>query len=228
MISKQQLKIYLEKQVMHIKYCGIQTIEDFQLVEAGLADYVGFIFYSKSKRYVTPEKVQAMKQSNFKIKKVGVFVNEAPSHVLETAVTADLQVIQCHGNESPEELIFYKNVGYEVWKALPHGPETLQAMERYKSVVDGYVIDSKVKEQFGGTGVAFDWSFIPTYINMARSYKKKCFIAGGITDSNIDSLMYYHPDGIDLSSGIESEGKKDQQKIKRIERKILHDIQSSR
>ncbi|KSU89606.1 hypothetical protein A2U94_04900 [Bacillus sp. VT 712] len=213
---------------MHIKYCGIQTIEDFQLAKAGLADYVGFIFYSKSKRYVTPEKVQVMNCSGFEMKKVGVFVNGAPSEVLETAVKADLQVIQCHGNESPEELIFYKNVGYEVWKALPHGPQTLQAMERYKGVVDGYVIDSKVKEQFGGTGVAFDWNFVPAYTNTARSYSKKCFIAGGITESNIDSLMYYHPDGIDLSSGIESDGKKDQQKIKRIERKILHDIQSSR
>lgn len=222
------MEIYSEKQVMHIKYCGIQTIEDFQLAKAGLANYVGFIFYSKSKRYVTPEKVQVMNCSGFEMKKVGVFVNEAPSEVLETAVKADLQVIQCHGNESPEELIFYKNVGYEVWKALPHGPQTLQAMERYKGVVDGYVIDSKVKEQFGGTGVAFDWNFVPAYTNTARSYSKKCFIAGGITESNIDSLMYYHPDGIDLSSGIESDGKKDQQKIKRIERKILHDIQSSR
>ncbi len=222
------MEIYSEKPVMHIKYCGIQTIEDFQLAKAGLADYVGFIFYSKSKRYVTPEKVQVMNCSGFEMKKVGVFVNEAPSEVLETAVKADLQVIQCHGNESPEELIFYKNVGYEVWKALPHGPQTLQAMERYKGVVDGYVIDSKVKEQFGGTGVAFDWNFVPAYTNTARSYSKKCFIAGGITESNIDSLMYYHPDGIDLSSGIESDGKKDQQKIKRIERKILHDIQSSR
>lgn len=222
------MEIYSEKQVMHIKYCGIQTIEDFQLAKAGLADYVGFIFYSKSKRYVTPEKVQVMNCSGFEMKKVGVFVNEAPSEVLETAVKADLQVIQCHGNESPEELIFYKNVGYEVWKALPHGPQTLQAMERYKGVVDGYVIDSKVKEQFGGTGVAFDWNFVPAYTNTARSYSKKCFIAGGITESNIDSLMYYHPDGIDLSSGIESDDKKDQQKIKRIERKILHDIQSSR
>lgn len=222
------MEIYSEKQVMHIKYCGIQTIEDFQLAKAGLADYVGFIFYSKSKRYVTPEKVQVMNCLGFEMKKVGVFVNEAPSEVLETAVKANLQVIQCHGNESPEELIFYKNVGYEVWKALPHGPQTLQAMERYKGVVDGYVIDSKVKEQFGGTGVAFDWNFVPAYTNTARSYSKKCFIAGGITESNIDSLMYYHPDGIDLSSGIESDGKKDQQKIKRIERKILHDIQSSR
>ena len=95
--------------------------------------------------------------------------------ILEIASVTNLDVIQCHGQETAAEVRELKQRGYEVWKALPHNKDTLQQMHVYEEA-DGYVIDSKVKEQFGGTGVAFDWSFVPQYESAARKLGKNALL----------------------------------------------------
>ncbi|TYR82594.1 phosphoribosylanthranilate isomerase [Priestia megaterium] len=214
---------------MLIKYCGIKTIQDLHLAEESLAHYIGFIFYRNSKRYVSPSDARQISNQRSKsaLKLVGVFVNEEVATILKVAAKANLHVIQCHGQETTSQLQQIKAHGYEVWKALPHDEHTITQMNAYEDTVDGYVIDSKVKDQFGGTGVTFNWGFVPAYMNVAKRFNKKCFIAGGITADNISNLLSYQPIGIDLSSGIERNGVKNKQKIIEIERKILHDIQSS-
>jgi phosphoribosylanthranilate isomerase len=100
-------------------------------------------------------------------------------------------------------------------------------MNFYKDVVDGFVIDSRIKGQFGGTGVSFDWSAVPRYIKFSVDQDKLCFIAGGVNESNIEKLLTFQPQGIDLSSGIEVDEKKCKGKIQQIEERVLQYVNIS-
>ncbi|MBM7701729.1 phosphoribosylanthranilate isomerase [Metabacillus iocasae] len=214
---------------MLVKYCGIKNEEEFNMVLQSQAHYIGFIFFKGSKRYVSPASVMSWLETHSFIDKqlVGVFVNEEIRTIHEIAKQASLDVIQCHGQETVEQLQLLKDLGYEVWKALPHQQDTLEKMKKYRDVVDGYVIDSKVKDQFGGTGITFDWTDVPAYTKQAVYDKKKCLIAGGITSHNVTELLTHHPIGLDLSSGIETDGLKDSEKITVIERNVFYDIQQA-
>ncbi|MTH52169.1 phosphoribosylanthranilate isomerase [Bacillus mangrovi] len=206
-----------------LKYCGNKSNHDYQLSLASDADYLGFIF-ADSKRRVKPEEVkQWIDEYGRKGKKLtGVFVHPSLEEAEEAASMLKLDAVQFHGEEDSALLEkFRSRNGAEIWKAIRHEESALQKMEAYAPFTDVFLIDSKVEGAWGGTGTAFDWSRASAYIQKAEGLGKICFIAGGITPENAESLLQQSsPHGIDLASGIESSGKKDRNLMKILEEKV--------
>ncbi|OQP05918.1 N-(5'-phosphoribosyl)anthranilate isomerase [Geobacillus sp. 46C-IIa] len=208
--------------MVRLKYCGNRSAGDVQAALASGADYLGFIF-AESRRNVSPEEVKRwLAPASLGDKQlVGVFVNASVDRITAIALQLPLHVIQCHGRETPAELAAVKEAARRaVWKAIHHGDGALEAMKQYAGVADGYVVDSRVAGAWGGTGVSFDWEAVPHYLEEAARQGVPCFIAGGITPDNVERLLAYRPDGIDISSGIETDGRKDPAKMKQIEEKV--------
>ncbi|MEH7388145.1 phosphoribosylanthranilate isomerase [Bacillus sp. JJ1521] len=203
-----------------IKYCGNKSLEDVQVVVKSKADYIGFIF-ANSKRKVHPDDVNNWLQKvGVQDKKtVGIFVNAELKEIEAVLENVSLSVIQCHGTESVNFIKLVKiKTGLHVWKVIHHDEKALLTMKEFTGVADGYVVDTKVSNMWGGSGVSFDWNSIPLYQQEARTQGVPCFIAGGIDSTNIENLLSYEIDGFDISSGIELEGKKDHTIIQTIEK----------
>ncbi|WP_445612571.1 phosphoribosylanthranilate isomerase [Geobacillus sp. YF-1] len=208
--------------MIRLKYCGNRSREDVQASLASGADYLGFIF-AESRRKVLPAEVRCWLDGQALGAKqlVGVFVNAPVERIAAVVRELPLHIIQCHGREDRAELAAVKEaVRLPVWKAIHHGDGALAAMKQYAGLADGYVVDSRVAGAWGGTGVTFDWEAVPRYLEEAARQGVPCFIAGGITPDNVERLAAYRPDGIDISSGIETDGRKDPSKMKRIEHKV--------
>jgi phosphoribosylanthranilate isomerase len=193
-----------------IKVCGIKTKADFAHLQDLGADYVGFVF-AKSKRQVTAEQVAditAGVERNSLL--VGVFVDEAPEEILRIARVAGLDVLQLHGAETPAQCKALRDAsGLAVWKAwgVCHD-ERDESLAAYRDVVDAVLLDN----ERGGTGQRFSWGAIETL----KQYlpEQPLFVAGGLDVENVGDLVTnYHPHGVDVSSGVESDGAKDQAKI---------------
>ncbi|NTU25325.1 phosphoribosylanthranilate isomerase [Bacillus tequilensis] len=202
-----------------LKYCGIRSLQDLQLAASSQADYLGFIF-AESKRKVSPQNVKKW-LSQVRVEKLvaGVFVNESIETAARIAEDLNLDVIQLHGDEKPADADALRVLtDCEIWKALHHHENTTQDIDRFKDHVDGFVIDSSVKGARGGTGVAFSWGSVPEYQQTAIG--KRCFIAGGVNPDTITGLLKYHPSGIDLASGIEKNGQKNQNLMRLLEERM--------
>ncbi|MBM7604420.1 phosphoribosylanthranilate isomerase [Metabacillus crassostreae] len=214
-----------------LKYCGVRNIDDLKLVSQSQANYIGFIF-AESKRKVKPAEVKKwLEDVDVKDKMlVAVVVNPTSEELQEVIKKIPVDVIQFHGNESLEQIkkVQKQFGGLVIWKALHHHENTLKQMEEFIDTVDGFVIDSRIKGAWGGTGVSFDWKAAPQYINYAMLQNKDCFIAGGINEKNISRLLELQPQGIDLSSGIEEDEKKNKAKIQQIEERMLQYVNLSR
>jgi phosphoribosylanthranilate isomerase len=209
-----------------LKYCGMQSLGDFQNALQSKADYIGFIF-AKSKRRVSPQDVKEWleKTGSAGKKLTGIFVNEPIPSIIQTAKEAELDVIQLHGDETVSMVHELKeNLPQEtkIWKALHHHTNTVELMKTYLPAVDGFVIDTYSKEKRGGTGESFPWEFIPLYTKTAFDAGKECLIAGGISADNVDELMKWKPLGVDLSSGIEENGRKSSALMKLLEERMFH------
>lgn len=202
-----------------IKICGIRRKEDIQYVNKFLPDYIGFIF-AKGKRQVTSVQVKELCQElNSRIKKVGVFVNEEVDKVVRIAEECGLSAVQVHGDETPEyieelrghltkiNIITKGNV--EIWKAFRvKDKDTINEMSGYKA--DVFVLDAYTDSSYGGSGKTFDW-------NLAVEAKKygKIVLAGGINVKNAsNAIEIVNPWAVDVSSGVETEGFKDEEKIR--------------
>lgn len=205
-----------------VKFCGNRSLSDLAKTSSSSATHLGFIFVKKTKRYVRPEMVgRWVKNLRPKQKLVGVFVEPSIEEVEEVLHFVELDVIQLHGNETVSELLKIKEAfGLPVWKVIHHNEDGKKQMEIFRGVADGYVIDSKVKGAYGGTGVSFDWEAVPEYRNLAHEQDVPCLIAGGINPERVVKLMEYKPEGIDLSSGIEVNEQKDISKIQLILREV--------
>ncbi|MFV8828365.1 phosphoribosylanthranilate isomerase [Alkalihalobacterium sp. APHAB7] len=215
-----------------LKFCGNHSLHDVNNVINSQAEYIGFVF-AESKRKVTAEDVNSWLKSvptNHTKRVVALFVNATISEIEEIVSKVPVDIIQCHGHETPELVQEIKQrVKKTIWKVIHHKEKAWQNMSDYAPFVDAFIIDSKVKGQWGGTGITFNWGHIPKYIEQGKSLQRPVFIAGGINPSNVDELLTYYPDGIDISSGIEKDGTKDKTLIKLIEERITnHDNQLSR
>lgn len=208
---------------MKLKFCGNRSLEDVKLTSTSNADFIGFVF-APSKRQVTPEDVKHwLNEVDIKQHQqiVGVFVNETIEQIAHAVRTASLDIVQLHGNETPDFCQQVKDLcRVDVWKVIHHNNEAIDKMDTYAHVVDGFLIDNKSKSQWGGTGTAFDWSFVPRYLEKARRLNKRCLIAGGVNASNVHELLKHQPDGIDLASGIETDERKDKEKITKLQSRI--------
>jgi len=207
-----------------VKICGNRTFEDTAVSINQGADYIGFIFSSESRRQVKANDVGRWMEAfpkEMRPKLVGVFVHPTIQFLEDVLAAVELDCIQLHGDEDEE---FVKQVkekfGLSVWKALPHHEHVIEEMEKFSHWVDGYVIDSRVKGMWGGTGVAFDWSNVSDYTIWAKNHRKLCFIAGGITPENITELLEKGAENIDVASGVETNEKKDVEKIAKLIEKV--------
>ncbi len=174
-------------------------------------DYMGFIFYEKSKRYVGKD-FKIPIQLNKNIKRVGVFVNESTERILELAGLHNLDFIQLHGNESVRECMELKNKGLGVIKVFSVD-EHFQFIDvvPYKSRVEFILLDTK-SNSYGGTGKTFDWNLLNRY-----DQDIPFFLSGGVSTDNIQaakSLVNRNLYALDINSGIEiSPGVKDINKL---------------
>jgi phosphoribosylanthranilate isomerase len=195
-----------------VKICGITTLEDARFASGALADFLGFIFYSGSPRFVDPAKAGAIINWIEGPKKVGVFVNQPLDDVNSIATQTGIDLVQLHGNESPE---YCELVDLPVIKAF-HVSDSTQPDE-LKSMVDAYrdcseyfLFDTKADGAWGGTGKTFDWNLIRDI-----SGDHPFFLAGGLNSENVEeAIRQVNPTVVDLSSGLEeAPGLKDFQKI---------------
>ncbi|MFT8319225.1 MAG: phosphoribosylanthranilate isomerase [Sporolactobacillus sp.] len=207
-----------------LKFCGNHSFEDLKKTIASRADYIGMIFTEKSRRTVTGEQAAnwLKRLAPHQKKLVGVFADDTLDQIQRVLRQVPLDVLQFHGGESPQFLSRVKAITRRsVWKAIHHRPDAREEMRAFTGIADGFVIDTKVSGQLGGTGISFDWAAIPGYQAEAARQKALCFIAGGVMPENIGSLLRYQPAGIDISSGIERNFHKDRTLILKIEEKVL-------
>lgn len=192
---------------MLVKICGIQDIETGIVAAEAGADFLGFVF-AKSKRQVTPQQardiIQALPAST---KTVGIFVNEPVAQMKEIQELANLDYIQLHGDEKPNVANALQT---NTIKAYPVTEETLPTIQSYPS--EYYLLDSPIGGARGGNGTTFDWD-LAIDLPIKRS---KIILAGGLNESNVtEAIQRLHPAGVDVSSGVETNGQKDHEKIKR-------------
>lgn len=194
-----------------VKICGITNLEDALASLFNGAGAIGFVFYKKSPRYISP--LQARNISRIlpkKIARVGVFVDEKVSTVKRIAKFCGLDMLQFHGEEPPEYCKEFK--GYKVIKVFRIGKkEDLDCISKYKTFA--YLFDSFSKTKLGGTGTKFNWKILAQAVKM----KPVVFISGGLTCNNArPAIKLLKPDWVDVSSSLELEpGKKDHNKIKK-------------
>lgn len=200
---------------MKIKLCGLKRIEDIEAVNEAKPDYIGFIFAKKSRRYVSTETAERLKQHlNSDIEAVGVFVNEDIDKVIEQAKKQVIDVIQLHGEEDVAYVKDLKKaVDVLIIKAISMTkPDARQQINMWEiSDVDYLLLDSGN----GGTGEQFSYKLLQEIGNLKKPY----FLAGGLNPENLENAVQQQqnnqPYALDLSSGIETNGIKDLDKIKK-------------
>ncbi len=199
-----------------VKICGITNLEDALAAVFSGADAIGFVFYRKSPRYIDPKKARNISRIlPKKIIKVGVFINEKEERIKDIAETCGLDILQFHGNESPEFCTRFK--AFRIIKAFRVGnPLELKELKKYKTFA--YLFDAYSKNKPGGTGKKFNWKLLPE----KSKIKNPVFLSGGLSIRNINNaLRQVRPDWLDLSSSVEEKpGKKDHRKIQDFIRKV--------
>ncbi|HCE05939.1 MAG TPA: phosphoribosylanthranilate isomerase [Verrucomicrobiales bacterium] len=192
-----------------VKICGITSEADaLAAVEAG-ADAIGLMFYEGSPRHVTLEQAKAISAALPQhVMRVGVFVNAEEAFVHQALTECMLNILQFHGDETPEECSRYPVMTLKAFRV--QGDETLAQLEAYPSA--GYLLDAYVKDALGGTGATFNWDLAVR----AQEFGKPIFLAGGLTPENVvEAVRKVQPFGVDVSSGVESEpGRKDAEQMR--------------
>ncbi len=191
---------------MNIKVCGITEMKQLQQLDGLDIDFAGLIFYKESPRYIGDKISKTeLKKADLDIKKVGVFVNPEMIDVLDAIDDYGLEVVQLHGDESPE-MCEDLSSEVEVIKAfrVTDGVDIDELVVPYDAVCDYYLFDTGgLKESFGGTGQQFDW----TILTKAK-IEKPFFLSGGIgVDDAVRIKAFKHPDyfGVDINSRFEKE-----------------------
>ncbi|NLI58266.1 MAG: phosphoribosylanthranilate isomerase [Clostridium sp.] len=197
-----------------VKICGIKRKEDIEYVNKYLPDYIGFIF-AQSKRKVSIEFAMELKKNlSPKIKTVGVFVNEDLEKVLEITNKLSLDCVQIHGDEPCEYIEDLKEKikskkEVEIWKAIRvKDGDSIKKMSCFN--VDAFVLDAYIEGVYGGAGKTFDWELA----SRAKEFGK-IILAGGLDRENIkEGIEKVKPFAVDVSSGVETNEYKDEDKIR--------------
>lgn len=192
---------------MKVKICGITDVDTaLQAVEFG-ADALGFVF-AESKRRISPVVAGEISEKlPTHVEKIGVFVNEAKEVIEEIIARANLTMIQLHGDESPE---FCDSFSVPVIKAFSISDNAdLERLVDYPN--QWFLLDSPTGKYRGGNGTTFNWDLLSS-----RHFpEKKIILAGGLSIDNVERAMAItRPDMVDVSSGVETDGKKDVEKIR--------------
>ena len=207
-----------------VKMCGISKVETISAVVESKPDYMGLVF-APSKRQVTVDQAKTLveelhkqytkrynngteQSNNDEIKTVGVFVNETLDNLVTIAKETNLDAVQLHGDEDEAFIQSLKErTNVEVWKAVQIR-SAADAEAWIDSSADMLLFDAYHKDERGGTGEVFDWSCLDVF-------ERPFMLAGGIDSTNVArAIRTVRPYGIDISSGIETDGVKDDEKIK--------------
>lgn len=198
--------------MMQVKICGLTNLDDaLAALEAG-ANLLGFTFYARSPRAITPEACAAitpvLRQRSSAVHLVGLFVNEAPEHIRAIMTQCGLDLAQLHGDETVETVAALNGRAYKAFRG--EGADHAA----YAQVGPGqpaFLIDAYAPGHYGGTGQVADW-------NAARrlSARYPLLLAGGLTPENVaDAIAQVKPWGVDVASGVEAApGKKDHAKMR--------------
>ena len=193
-----------------IKICGITNLEDALCACKAGAKAIGFIFYKKSQRYISPQKAKEIATRLPKgVLKVGVFVNETEKNIKIIAGKCHLDFLQLHGDETADFCEKFK--GYKVIKAFRvKDINSLKKIADYK--VRAFLFDSYSAGKYGGTSRTFNWGLL----KLLKGIGKPVFLSGGLHSRNVDkALKMIRPEWLDVSSSLESSpGKKSHKKIR--------------
>jgi phosphoribosylanthranilate isomerase len=195
--------------MIHVKICGITSLEDAHAAVDSGADALGFVFYPPSPRYVTPEQAeQIIKTLPPFVTTVGLFVDVTLAAVSETVARCGLDRVQLHGRETPE---FCRQITRPVIKAIRiKNAESLTHVADY--IVSAYLLDAYVEGALpGGTGASFSWELAAR----AKPFGP-IILAGGLTPENVEiAIDQVRPYGVDVSTGVEcAPGVKDHRKVR--------------
>jgi phosphoribosylanthranilate isomerase len=207
-----------------IKICGITNKEDALACVKFNVDYIGFIFYKKSPRYIYQKKAKGIiktigkEYNNFNTKFVGVFVNEDIYKIIKIIQNCDLGLVQLHGDEDnyyikklKKELINNNLRKIKIVKAIRLKNKFNNNFD-YDS--DYLLFDTFSKEKYGGTGKTFNYDLIK---NNLKKINKRFFLSGGLNSNNIETAFKLNPYVLDINSGVEKfPGKKDHKKLREI------------
>ncbi|WP_407414625.1 phosphoribosylanthranilate isomerase [Methanobrevibacter sp.] len=194
--------------MVKIKICGLKRLEDIEIVNMYKPDYIGFVF-ADSKRKVSHDLASKLKNNlDSNIISVGVFVDAPQEEIVELFNTGIIEIAQLHGSESEDYIKILKektNCKLKIIKAIEITQNT-DLLSYDDSQADYLLLDSGK-----GSGKTFDWRLI------RKDLKKKFFLAGGLNSSNVvEAIGEFNPYAIDLSSSLETDGFKDESKIKEI------------
>lgn len=236
---------------MKVKICGITTTGIASQVAVLKPDYMGFVF-AKSKRQIDPlgaariiESLQA-EPGGSSVQYVGVFGRTSEQELSDALKQVPLHAVQFH---LPEDVAWIPAVreryGVDIWVTVPIAQsvehlssdgaisEKLQAgalakVNHIKHAISGLLLDTHDPVHGGGSGKSFRWELIPLIAEQIREMDVPLYAAGGLTADNVASLLQYPVDGVDVSSGVETNGVKDIEKVKQfIERVRSHDQSST-
>jgi phosphoribosylanthranilate isomerase len=205
--------------MIKIKVCGItESLNAYGMVDAG-ADFLGFIFYPQSKRYVGVKPDHLFKAVPSGVKKAGVFVNQNINLIIQTAKQFHLDFIQVHGGETAESCRKIKDAGLKVIKAFGIDDAfDFTLLKTYLTACDYFLFDTRHTD-YGGSGLQFNWETLRRY-----TLKKPFFLSGGIGPADAERIrLFNHPYlyGVDINSCFETNpGIKDPVAVKRFINKI--------
>jgi len=228
-----------------VKICGLKDVETLASVLHLPVDYIGFLF-AKSKRQVSAAQAGEMARLVNEFRErgrqvplmVGVFVNPSEEQLADVMREAPLDIIQLHGSESPDFCRFVRDTfRVRVCRVLSvaeagepdAGSDQAAAVARTLDPFVGSIDSLLLDTAGGGTGRTFEWSRIPDYVAWAKRNGIPLLVAGGLTPDNVAGLIEaYEPDGVDVSSGVETDGVKDITKITAfVERVKRHESHAS-
>jgi len=196
--------------MVKVKICGITNLDDAMAAADFGADALGFVFFKKSPRYISPANAKKIiKKLPPFISTAGVFVNEDKNTIRKTVSLAGINIIQLHGEEPPAACRFPEHL---VIKAIRvKSINNLEIISKYRDKVSAFLLDTYTPEGFGGTGQIFNWDIAVEAKKLGR-----VILAGGLSPENIEkAVRLAHPYAVDVSSGVEAEkGRKDHLKMK--------------
>lgn len=203
------------------KVCGMREPENIRELIALGPDFIGFIFYDKSSRYVKQrENIESIKAISPKNKKVGVFVNEDIDALLQAVKAYKLDFVQLHGGESPHYCEKVRNFGISIIKVFSIEYELdMDLIKSFEGLATYYLFDTKTLN-YGGSGVQFNWDILKEY-NLKTPY----FLSGGIGIDDIQKIdrnKFPGLAGLDVNSRFETEpGLKNISAVKELKNKII-------
>ena len=211
-----------QKNTTKIKICGLKRKKDIEIVNKYKPDYIGFVF-AGSKRKVSKEQAQELrKMLNTDILAVGVFVNEDINKIVDLVEDRVIDIVQLHGDEDKEYIVdlrkalISKQIDAKIIKAIrvKSGDNVEEILIRQGMHMDNLLFDTYSSNEYGGTGQAFDW-------NILKDIKQPFFLAGGLNHENVNTAIETcKPYAVDVSSAVETDGYKDEDKIKDFIKKI--------